>query len=150
MLSLFGSHSSIQVLLLPSLRPEFGDVIAVIKSLPLLSDLQTSVPRLGPMPDGVTPDTLPEHVISNYAPMGRRFRCWHLNIGYANICSEVATCVLLLALACPNFDYAAPLISQREVFMKRMEKDIRSNCFKSYAPRLRRLLFHGWDERKKD
>ncbi|KAJ2034503.1 hypothetical protein H4S03_004930 [Coemansia sp. S3946] len=150
MLSLFGSHSSIQVLLLPSLRPEFGDVIAVIKSLPLLSDLQTSVPRLGPMPDGVTPETLPEHVISNYAPMGRRFRCWHLNIGYANICSEVATCVLLLALACPNFDYAAPLISQRKSFMKRMEKDIRSNCFKSYAPRLRRLLFHGWDERKKD
>ncbi|KAJ2075637.1 hypothetical protein GGH13_000473 [Coemansia sp. S155-1] len=149
MLSLFGSHSSIQVLLLPSLRPEFGDVIAVIKSLPLLSDLQTSVPRLGPMPDGVTPDTLPEHVISNYAPMGRRFRCWHLNIGYANICSELATCVLLLALACPNFDYAAPLISQRKMFMKRMEKDIGSDYFKPYAPRLRRLLFHGWDERKK-
>ncbi|KAJ2257701.1 hypothetical protein GGI13_000813 [Coemansia sp. RSA 455] len=57
MLSSFGSHSSIQVLLLPSLRPEFGDVITVIKSLPLLSDLQTSVPRLGPMPDGVTPET---------------------------------------------------------------------------------------------
>ncbi|KAJ2114800.1 hypothetical protein IW146_002802 [Coemansia sp. RSA 922] len=149
MLSSFGSHSSIQVLLLPSLRPEFWDVITMIKSLPLLSDLQTSVPRLGPMPDGVTPDTLPEHVISNYAPMGRKFRCWHLNIGYANICSELATCVFLLALACPNFDYAAPLISQREMFMKQMEKDIGSNCFKPYVPRLRRLLFHRWDERKK-
>ncbi|KAJ1925873.1 hypothetical protein LPJ71_000021 [Coemansia sp. S17] len=150
MLSSFGSHSSIRVLLLPSLRPTFGDVITVIKSLPLLSDLQTSAPSLGPMPDGVTPDTLPEHVISNYAPMGRRFRCWHLDIGYANICSELATCVLLLALACPNFDYAAPPISQREMFMKRMEKGIGSNFFKPYAPRLRRLLFQGWDERKKD
>ncbi|KAJ2041580.1 hypothetical protein IW146_000716 [Coemansia sp. RSA 922] len=145
-----GSQTCIRVLSLPSWRPQLWDAIVMVKSLPLLSDLQTSVPSLGPMPDGVTPDTLPEHVISNYAPMGRRFRCWHLNISYANICSELATCVLLLALACPNFDYAAPPISQREMFMKRMEKGIGSDCFKPYAPRLCRLLFHGWDERKKD
>ncbi|KAJ2055944.1 hypothetical protein GGI17_006443 [Coemansia sp. S146] len=142
MLSSFGSHSRMQVLLLPSLRPELWQVITLIKSLPLLSDLHTSYPSLGPMPDGVTLDKFPEHMFTNYAPIGRRFRCWNLDIGYANICSELATCVLLLALACPNFDYAVPPF-QREFFMGQMEKDIESDHFKSYTSRLRRLLFHG-------
>ncbi|KAJ2061202.1 hypothetical protein GGI17_003237 [Coemansia sp. S146] len=145
MLSSFGSHSRMRILLLPSLRPELWQVITLIKSLPLLSDLQTSSPSLEPMPDGVTSDKLPEHMFTNYAPMGRRFRCWNLDIGYANICSELATCVLLLALACPNFDYAAVGKGHREFFMEQMEKVIASDYFKSYAPRLRRLLFYGWN-----
>ncbi|KAJ2467184.1 hypothetical protein GGI03_001703 [Coemansia sp. RSA 2337] len=143
-----GNYECIQVLSLLGLRSDLWSVIALIKSLPLLSDLHTSMPSLGPMPDGVTPDTLPELIISNYAPMGRRFRCWHLNNGSIDNHTELITCVLLLALACPNFDYAAPPVSQRELFMKRMDKDIGSNRFKPYAPRLCRLLFHGWDGKK--
>ncbi|KAJ2055107.1 hypothetical protein GGI17_006739, partial [Coemansia sp. S146] len=46
MLSSFGSHSRIRVLLLLSLRPELWQVITLIKSLPLLSDLHTSYPSL--------------------------------------------------------------------------------------------------------
>ncbi|KAJ2867188.1 hypothetical protein GGH94_000991 [Coemansia aciculifera] len=148
MLSSFGSHSPMRVLLLPSLRPELWQVITLIKSLPLLLDLQTSSPSLEPMPDGITSDKLPEHMVADYAPMGRRFRCWHLDIGYANICSELATCVLLLALVCPNFDYAAVGKEHREFFMEQMEKVIASDYFKSYAPRLRRLLFYGWNGRQ--
>ncbi|KAJ2869950.1 hypothetical protein GGH93_005941, partial [Coemansia aciculifera] len=146
MFSLPGSHACIQVLSLPSLRPDLWQVIALIKSLPLLSDLQISSPSLGLTPDGVDFDTLPEHVISNYAPMGRRFRCWNLNSGYVTDFTELATCVLLLALACSNFDYAAPPSFQRRLFMEMLEKNINSDRFKPYAPRLRRLLFSGWDD----
>ncbi|KAJ2059869.1 hypothetical protein GGI17_004142 [Coemansia sp. S146] len=144
--SSLGSHSCIQVLSLPSLRPDLWQAITLIKSLPLLSDLQTSSPSLGLTPDGIDFDTLPEHVISNYSPMGRRFRCWQLNSGYVTDFTELATCVLLLALACPNFDYAVPPSFQRRLFMEMLEKDIDSDRFKPYAPRLRRLLFNGWDE----
>ncbi|KAJ2757359.1 hypothetical protein GGI19_000078 [Coemansia pectinata] len=146
LLSPLGSHACIQVLSLPNLHPALWDVIGLIKSPPLLSDLHTSLPSLGPMPDGVTMDTLPEHIVSNYAPMGRRFRCWHLHKGYIRNFSELAKCVLLLALVYPNFDYAVPPSFQRELFMKQMEKDIFLDRFKSYAPRLRRLLFHRWKD----
>ncbi|KAJ2055987.1 hypothetical protein GGI17_006423 [Coemansia sp. S146] len=140
-----GIHACIQVLSLLGLRLDLWQIVALIKSLPLLSDLQTSLPSLEPMPDGVTMDELPEYIISNYAPMGKRFRCWHLNNGHIYNHTELMTCVLLLALACPNFDYAVPPFFQRELFMEQMKKDIGSDRFKSYAPRLRRLLFSGWN-----
>ncbi|KAJ2112681.1 hypothetical protein IW146_004439 [Coemansia sp. RSA 922] len=143
--SLLGKYECIQVLSLPNLYLELWHAISLIQSLPLLSDLQTSLPSLGPMRNDVDLDHLPEHIVSNYAPMGRRFRCWHLDRGHFNNYSGTTTCVLLLALACPNFDYATPPSSQRELFMEMMEKDISSDLFKPYAPRLRRLLFNGWN-----
>ncbi|KAJ2864229.1 hypothetical protein GGH94_003055 [Coemansia aciculifera] len=140
-----GSHACIQVLSLPNLCPDIWQVIALIKSLPLLSDLHTSMPSLGPMPDDVTLDSLPRHIVSNYAPIGRRFRCWHPKSGYVTNFTELTTCVLLLALVCPNFDYAVPPSFQRRLFMEILEKDINSDRFMPYAPRLRRLLFNRWD-----
>ncbi|KAJ2789004.1 hypothetical protein GGI18_002646, partial [Coemansia linderi] len=100
-------HACIQVLSLQDMRFGLWVVFNLIKSLPLLSDLHTTMPHLGPMPDGVTMDTLPEYVVSKYAPMGKRLRCWHLNSIYSRQCDDLETCVLLLALVCPNFDYAA-------------------------------------------
>ncbi|KAJ2878841.1 hypothetical protein H4R27_005625, partial [Coemansia aciculifera] len=52
--------------------------------------------------------------------------------------------ISLLALACPNFDYAAAAVTrngQSQFFMEQMEKTIDSDRFKPYAPRLRRLIF---------
>ncbi|KAJ2873993.1 hypothetical protein GGH93_002793 [Coemansia aciculifera] len=138
--SSFGDYACIQVLTLPTLRSELWDVITLIRSLPLLSDLCTSLPSLGAMPDGVTMDGLPEHIRSNYAPMGRRFRCWHLDKGYDHNYGELATCVLLLALACPNFDYAAFSCRNRKQFMNAMQVKIAKPEFGQDAPRLRT----GW------
>ncbi|KAJ2353359.1 hypothetical protein GGH92_000710 [Coemansia sp. RSA 2673] len=142
------SHTCIQVLSLPNFGPDVWQVITLIKSLPLLSDLSTSLPSRGDIPEGVTFDTLPEHIVSNYAPIGRRFRCWHLNKGHDNYCNDPLTCVLLLALACPNFDYADSAIGRDGLFMEMMEGEIYSVRFKPYAPRLRRLLFRGWNAKQ--
>ncbi|KAJ2416893.1 hypothetical protein GGI10_000627 [Coemansia sp. RSA 2530] len=144
MFSLLDSYACIQVLSLPSLRPNLWYVIFLLKSLPLLSDLHTSFPSLGPVPADIASDALPGYVISNYEPRSKRFRCWHLNKGYIPDLQELATCVLLLALVCPAFDYAVPPVSQRQSFMKEMEASISSDLYKPYAPRLRRLLFNGW------
>ncbi|KAJ2414444.1 hypothetical protein GGI10_002386 [Coemansia sp. RSA 2530] len=147
-LSSFDGHASIQVLSLRNLPLKFATVVALVKSLPLLSDMHTGTPILGQMPDGITMDTLPEYVVSQYAPMGKRFCFWSIDNGYSlsdNNLETWVTCVLLLALACPNFDYAAPPNLTRKPFMEQMEKGIASDHFKPYAPRLRRLLFLGWN-----
>ncbi|KAJ2824566.1 hypothetical protein FBU31_003957, partial [Coemansia sp. 'formosensis'] len=111
-LSLPGDHSSIQVLWVPSTRFDIWQAISLIKALPLLSDLHAPMPSIGAMPDGVTKPDFPAYMVSTYAPMGERFRCWHIErYSYA------VESIMLLALICPNFDYAAMSEERRESFM---------------------------------
>ncbi|KAJ2352219.1 hypothetical protein GGH92_001386 [Coemansia sp. RSA 2673] len=139
----FGEHTCIQVLALEGLHLNLWDAIALVTALPLLSDLRTLLPVLGPLPNGVAKHKLPAYVIANYAPTGKRFRCW--SYGYSldgNGFKEAVRCVLLLALVCPNFDYAAVGLSG-ELFMAHMKEMITTDGFRPYAARLRRLLFGG-------
>ncbi|KAJ2877884.1 hypothetical protein H4R27_006037 [Coemansia aciculifera] len=147
-LSMLKDHSCIQVLSLPGTSLSLGNAITVVKFLPLLSDLHSSSLTVGELPQGVSMDTLPNHVRANFATMGKRFRCWHINtclhmrINYV----ELATCMLSLALICPNFDYVAMYKKHREPFMKAMQEKIDEPEFSQDVPRLRRLLFHGWKD----
>ncbi|KAJ2780832.1 hypothetical protein GGI18_003784, partial [Coemansia linderi] len=111
--------------------------------LPLLTDFYAYPQSIGTLPSGVAKNKLVNYVRSTYAPMSRRFRCWHLKcVVYVSL--EIAVrCVLLLALACPNMDYAAIAPPSRVAFMELMKKAIDSREFQPYAPRLRRLLFDG-------
>ncbi|KAJ2459067.1 hypothetical protein GGF42_001691 [Coemansia sp. RSA 2424] len=146
-LTLLGNHTTIQVLYIPDVTLSIWDAFDLIKSLPLLSDLRAAAPTLGEPPQGIDMTELPEYVRSTYAPMGMRFRCW--NFGYDDFDNyqELATCMLLLALACPNFDYAAVDRSNRKPFMKATREKIAEPGFSKYAPRLQRLLFDGWNGR---
>ncbi|KAJ2699080.1 hypothetical protein H4218_002865 [Coemansia sp. IMI 209128] len=63
-LSWFYDYSSIQVLIVPRAAVQLWDVIKLISSLPLLSDLHTLLPTLGDMPVGTTSAMLPDHVQS--------------------------------------------------------------------------------------
>ncbi|KAJ1922593.1 hypothetical protein GGI09_003577 [Coemansia sp. S100] len=145
-LSALKHHGCIQILSLPSMPLSIWQAITLVESLPLLSDLSTKAPVLGELPHGLSITELPEYVHSNYTPMGKRFRCWHVFYGPERNYEEIATCVLLLALACPNFDYAAIDTVHREPFIKVMQDKIDGPGFSQDAPRLRRLLFNGWDD----
>ncbi|KAJ2346800.1 hypothetical protein GGH91_002079, partial [Coemansia sp. RSA 2671] len=142
-LPLIGNHPCIQVLSLLNVPVSFWDVINLVKLLPLLTDFYAYLQSIGTLPSGVAKNKLVNYVRSTYAPMSRRFRCWHLKcIVYVSL--EIAVrCVLLLALACPNMDYAAIAPPSRVAFMELMKKAIDSREFQPYAPRLRRLLFDG-------
>ncbi|KAJ2337131.1 hypothetical protein GGI00_000431 [Coemansia sp. RSA 2681] len=140
-LSLFGNHASIQVLDFFVVRMSFWDAFDLIKSLPLLSDLYASAPAIAEPSHGVTAADLPDHVRLTYAPMNQRFRCWHFRLSSPTNYAELATHMLLLALACPNFDYVAMEVHSREPFMKAMREKIAEPGFSDYAPRLQRLLF---------
>ncbi|KAJ2413926.1 hypothetical protein GGI10_002729 [Coemansia sp. RSA 2530] len=143
-LSLPGDHTSIQVLLIPTIDLDLWQAISLIKALPLLSDLHAPLPIFESLPNGVTWFNISEHLVSTYAPMGRRFRCWHLELCSARSFTVDVWCVLLLALICPNFDYVSNHPSQRESFMEYLERAIDLDRFRPYAPRLCRLLFKGW------
>ncbi|KAJ2061211.1 hypothetical protein GGI17_003246 [Coemansia sp. S146] len=144
-LSVLGNYACIQVLSLPYTELSLWDTISLIKSLPLLSDLATKNSNLGELPLGVSTPDLPEYVRSNYAPMGKRLRCWHISYFWSYDTVEVVTVALLLALACPNFDYAVvDDYNLKETFMKVMREKIDEPGFSQDAPRLRRLIFNGW------
>ncbi|KAJ2881218.1 hypothetical protein H4R27_004231 [Coemansia aciculifera] len=127
---------SIQFLSLSVKTLELWDVIALIKALPMMSDLTVKSTCLVPLPGGVTMDELPEYVISTYAPMGGRFRCWQLDSFRAESSTVAAKCVLLLALACPSFTFATLPDGKHKEFVVMLEAEIASDMFKPYAPRL--------------
>ncbi|KAJ2055507.1 hypothetical protein GGI17_006629 [Coemansia sp. S146] len=143
---LLGDYSCIQVLSLPYTAMDLWDVIALVKALPLLADVHTEFSKPEAWPSGISDQHLPAHVIANYAPMGERFRCWRLEIYDAEV-KVAVKCVLLLALVCPNLDYAAVSANRRELFMAHMKKAISLNGYRQHAPRLRRLLFGGWKDK---
>ncbi|KAJ2056248.1 hypothetical protein GGI17_006293 [Coemansia sp. S146] len=139
-LSLFCKHASLQVLALPDVCLSIWDAMTLIQSLPLLSDLHAKAPTLDPMPAGVTKCRLISYVCSKYSPMSTRFRCWHIGRGDVEFTKDAVIPFLLLALACPNFDYDAVVYDRHEPFVKLMEKVIGMATYKKHASRLRRLL----------
>ncbi|KAJ2461295.1 hypothetical protein GGF42_000281 [Coemansia sp. RSA 2424] len=142
--SAIGKHLSIQVLWLPRTNVQLWTIIALIKSLPLLSDLRTRMPSLGDMPDGTTLALLPDYVVSNYAPMGERFRCWSIVYEFGSIHNHVAHCVLLLALVFPNFSYPTVFGSNEpERLTEILERVLATDMYKPYAPQLSHLLSIG-------
>ncbi|KAJ2071456.1 hypothetical protein GGH13_003340 [Coemansia sp. S155-1] len=136
-------YTCIQVLSLSSMSMDLWDVMALVKALPNLTDLHTIFAKPRTWPSGISDQNLPAYVIANYAPIGERFRCWRAELYDADVKVAVKY-MLLLALVCPNFDYAAVLSGDRELFMAHMKKIISSNGYRQHATRLRRLLFGGW------
>ncbi|KAJ2886413.1 hypothetical protein H4R27_000704 [Coemansia aciculifera] len=139
-LASIGRYTNIQVLKLVRISLDLWDVITLIQSLPLLSDLHTPQPKPISVPDDIVHHELPDYVQRTYAPAGKRFRCWHLSYRSFGDHMAVVMCALLLALVCPNFNYAATPSDMRQGFMRQMEESIASEAFKKYAPRLQRLL----------
>ncbi|KAJ2879842.1 hypothetical protein H4R27_005076 [Coemansia aciculifera] len=143
MISIFGDYPNIQVLGLPEVYLSLWDAITLVKSLPLLSDLHCRTSYHIQLPANVKEKDLPAYMLSKYAPMGQRFRCWHIT----ETCQSVTTtarCVLLLALICPNFDYCAPPKKEFREYMDELKMTIDFDGFKDYAPRLQRFLFSKW------
>ncbi|KAJ2069909.1 hypothetical protein GGI08_000112 [Coemansia sp. S2] len=139
--SLLNKHVNLRILSLSCLRLSIWNAMTLIQSLPLLSDLHAKAPTLDPIPAGATKRTLIKYVTSNYSPMGSRFRCWHFGDERLKELKGAVVPFLLLALACPNFDYAAIVHYQREMFAELLEKTIAMATYKKHAPRLRRLLY---------
>ncbi|KAJ2636057.1 hypothetical protein GGF44_003214 [Coemansia sp. RSA 1694] len=136
-------HTCIQVLALPDTRLLLCDVISLIDSLPLLSDLYCLETGLGVLAEDSALDTFSARMRSRRHPTAERFRCWHLGYRDVSNLKDAVMCVLGVALICPNFSHVALSISVHSEFMALMEETIELESLQQYSQRLRRLLFRN-------
>ncbi|KAJ2458368.1 hypothetical protein GGF42_002115 [Coemansia sp. RSA 2424] len=103
-LLLLGEHTAIQVLSMEGAALTLLDVIALIKSLPLLSDLCLDVPKLDSHLADIPKSQLFEMLIESHAPMGRQL--WRLTVRNSQVpLEDLAVFTVLLVLLCPNLDF---------------------------------------------
>ncbi|KAJ2817229.1 hypothetical protein GGI24_005469 [Coemansia furcata] len=140
-LDLLKDHACMQVLELRDTQLMLWEVILVVKSLPLLSDLVCKSTGLGTYFKDVTLDTLPVYVRDIQVPLRERFRCWRLGDVDSDSLEEALICILVVAMTFPNFDYANLPNSILHEYMELMEETLKSDEYTDVAPRLERLLF---------
>ncbi|KAJ2100004.1 hypothetical protein GGI09_002490 [Coemansia sp. S100] len=129
-------YASIRVLTLPFLRLELLDIVALVRALPALSTLRTLPPIFGSIPNHVDMDDLPTYITATYAPDGKKLQYWNYQPGTPLYRAENATCMLLLALAYPDYTYIGMLGGEAKGFREELEAAVALNIFKPYAPRL--------------
>ncbi|KAJ2005726.1 hypothetical protein GGI04_002127 [Coemansia thaxteri] len=124
---------------------EFEDAIALVKSLPLLSDLGIGVVVPSLQLWYIPSNELTEHVLSTYSCASIRLK--YLLI-YRSLVDDIGKIcikyILLMALACPHLTFVAPYSGSYGKFFKLMRKTIYSTTFKKYAPQLERLLTNDY------
>ncbi|KAJ2879995.1 hypothetical protein H4R27_004986 [Coemansia aciculifera] len=143
--SSLNNHASIRVLSLNWTTLDLWEVIALIRSLPLLSDLSTEPPNIGTLPDGIALNDIPAYVISTFAPMGTKFKRWLLVDYHTKMGDDSLMCVLLLALACPSFWRADTLAIRYEESLRILKEALSLDMFKPYTQHLQYFQFHGRD-----
>ncbi|KAJ2458278.1 hypothetical protein GGF42_002172, partial [Coemansia sp. RSA 2424] len=104
MLQLLGEHTAIQILSIEGAAFALLDVVALIKSLPLLSDLRLDVPKLDSHLADIPKSQLFETLIESHASMGRQLR--RLIVRESRVpLEDLAVFIMLLASLCPNLDF---------------------------------------------
>ncbi|KAJ2060212.1 hypothetical protein GGI17_003910 [Coemansia sp. S146] len=140
-LPVFGNYTNIQILVLPDTRLTLWDAIALIDLLPHLSEIHNPSPIVGPLPADATMDTLAAFGVSKHVSMSKRFRCWRIAYDDKWVYrGDTVSCVLLLALVCPNFDHVITRSFNSDLFMTHMKEAMSTNMFLPYASRLQCLL----------
>ncbi|KAJ2261605.1 hypothetical protein GGI01_002160 [Coemansia sp. RSA 376] len=137
-ITLHNNYASIQVLSLGRTTLDLWQAIALIKALPLLSELRVSPSDIGTLPEGISLDNLPAYVVSTFAPMGTKFKYWHIDTGVGE---DSLKCVLLLALVCPNLVYGMSTQFKCKPYCDAMRELIALDMFKPYAQRLQYFRF---------
>ncbi|KAJ2261400.1 hypothetical protein GGI01_002310 [Coemansia sp. RSA 376] len=139
LLQKLGEQQSLQILTLNGLRFSLLDIISLIKSLPLLSDLRTGLPKLDSHLAGVPKAQLIETLCNSHAPMGRRLRLWGIGVRSQPM-EEAAECTMLLALLCPSLDRVDIPSGQVEAYEVCVRDRIATPPFNQHEQRLQRLL----------
>ncbi|KAJ2336779.1 hypothetical protein GGI00_000641 [Coemansia sp. RSA 2681] len=137
-LQLLGEHTSIQVLSMEGAALTVLDVIALIKSLPLLSDLLVGVPKLDLHLADIPKPQLFETLIESHAPMGRHLRRLVARFSQVPL-EDLAEFAMLLALLCPNLDFIDVSNSLIAHFGRHMKNSAASQSFQKYEQLLQRL-----------
>ncbi|KAJ2337249.1 hypothetical protein GGI00_000364 [Coemansia sp. RSA 2681] len=103
-LQLLGEHTSIQALSMERAALTVLDVVALIKSLPLLSELRLHIPKLDSHLADIPKSQLFETLIESHAPMGKQLRRLVVQRVHVSL-EDLAAFTVLLASLCPNLNF---------------------------------------------
>ncbi|KAJ1667483.1 hypothetical protein GGF38_002776, partial [Coemansia sp. RSA 25] len=137
-LQLLGEHTSIQVLSMDGAALTVLDVVTLIKSLPLLSDLRLDVPKLDSHLADIPKSQLFETLIESHAPMGRQLRHWIEGNCQAPL-EDLALFTVLLVSLCPNLDFMDVSHKLIPHFGRYMKSCTASDPFQKYEQLLQSL-----------
>ncbi|KAJ2458835.1 hypothetical protein GGF42_001827 [Coemansia sp. RSA 2424] len=114
------------------------DVVALIKSLPLLSDLRLGVPKLDPHLANIPKYRLFETLIESHAPMGKQLQ--RLIVRNSRVpLEDLAVFTVLLASLCPNLDFMDVSHNLIAHFGRHMKGCTASDPFQKYEQLLQSL-----------
>ncbi|KAJ2493212.1 hypothetical protein IWW47_004891 [Coemansia sp. RSA 2052] len=114
------------------------DVVALIKSLPLLSDLRLDVPKLDSHLADIPKCRLFETLIESHAPMGKQLRRLIVQ-NYRVPLEDLAVFTMLLASLCPNLDFMDVSHNLIAHFGRHVKRCTASNPFQKYEQLLQSL-----------
>ncbi|KAJ2000918.1 hypothetical protein GGI04_003955 [Coemansia thaxteri] len=131
---------TLQILQARSSSLSLFDVLDLLKRLPALDSLYCGLAGLGSELDGIAPENLPEHVVSNYSNVGKNLKGWRVSFDRGTNHNTIAVYAMLLALVCPKFTKVdTPLMAMSD-YCASISEALRSGTYLKYAPRLSRLL----------
>ncbi|KAJ2447119.1 hypothetical protein GGF42_005519 [Coemansia sp. RSA 2424] len=136
-LQVLGKHTAIRALTITWGRATLLNIVALIKAIPLLSELNTTMPQLDSHLVDLPKLQLVETLIEGHAPMGKQFRRWILQGSVWEM--ECVDHAILLALLCPNL-YIVDITRVSDELADRHAKDyIALHQLEQYEQRLRQL-----------
>ncbi|KAJ2689760.1 hypothetical protein IWW39_001226 [Coemansia spiralis] len=139
--------ATLQCLKLINSTLSFGTLLALIESLPLLSEI--ALMKLVPEQKHSEMDmrTLFEHLIASYRPLSNRLQYVKYCTGKMEDSMDYeAACSMFLALLCPRFTRFVVNGWLRKKFNRGIRNAIKTEPFINYAERLGRLAFNDVGE----
>ncbi|KAJ2332514.1 hypothetical protein GGI00_002754 [Coemansia sp. RSA 2681] len=136
-LQVLGKHTAIRALTITWGKATLLNIVALIKALPLLSELNSTMPQLDSHLVDLPKSQLVETLIEGHAPMSKQLRRWILQGSVWEMeCVEHA---ILLALLCPNLYIVDITRVSGELADKHARDYIALHQLEQYEQRLRQL-----------
>ncbi|KAJ2422343.1 hypothetical protein GGF41_003538 [Coemansia sp. RSA 2531] len=108
------------------------DVLGLLKALPALIELRSSINGLGPELESISADDLPDHVFSTYFEAGKNLQIWRMDSDG----SVTIDYVLLLALVCPKLWRIQLKPGALRGSRAKITEALSSHIYSKYAPQL--------------
>ncbi|KAJ2338541.1 hypothetical protein GGH92_007120 [Coemansia sp. RSA 2673] len=113
-------------------------MLHILKALPALEKLLSSITDLGPELENISSEELPDYVTSTYNNVGKNLQVWRLSS--PNYTTVTIDHILLLALVCPNLWRIQLEPGFIEDYHTKISKALESGPYTKYAPQLDRVL----------
>ncbi|KAJ1907898.1 hypothetical protein LPJ71_003982, partial [Coemansia sp. S17] len=121
-------------------NPSFFNILSLVKALPALVDLNSSINGLGPELENIAIEELPDHIASTYSDTGKNLQAWEINNFVNQEFSLFIDLVLLLALACPKLRVIKSKPKALKSYSVKVANALESGPYSKYATELNRMI----------